>query len=402
MKTQDRYISYGPGAYRGSKLPALAPASEVRAGFMDHPLKWGGYAGLDSAVEVHHQLEAEFQHTYERQDGEGRERKMFCDAQRWNFENVSRVPYFLFILKLMCFFFVPVVFMTDIATVYDSLLITFSAVLFVFLNVALFGEQKFYSYALMGLCALINAAAIAWEHNALWGYWSEQTAFWLGMILFMMALFGADALLWLYSRVYTHDGSGFDRRQGTLTIARRFRKPFVAPFYEFDAFAQLQLTPHGGHDYVLWLHHRYTGTKVCLATKLHSLGLDKQNLLAFWDTLQRYMDVEQPLPDLPILEQSRHLDPVTAAHDEANNRPPRRWRDTDAETWSREEGRQLREKLASYSWQQQSCILQERFDPSLSIERYYRQQEANGVQATPKAAGFDNIHRGGPAAAKQD
>ncbi|MFN3581085.1 MAG: hypothetical protein ACK4VV_11500, partial [Pseudomonas sp.] len=149
-----------------------------------------------------------------------------------------------------------------------------------------------------------------------------------------------------------------------------------------------------GHDYVLWLHHRYTSTKVCLATKLHSLGLDKPNLLAFWDTLQRYMDVEQPLPDLPILEQSRHLDLVTAAHDEAHNRPPRRWRDTDAETWSRKEGRQLREKLASYPWQQQPCILQEKIDPGLSIEHYYRQQEANGIQATPKGDDFDNIHRG--------
>nr|WP_169409057.1 hypothetical protein [Pseudomonas sp. gcc21] len=214
------------------------------------------------------------------------------------------------------------------------------------------------------------------------------------MILSSIGLFGADALLWIYARFYTHDGSGFDRREGTLTIARRFRKPFVAPFYEFDAVCQLQLTPHGGHDYVLWLYHRYTSTKVCLATKLHSLGLDKPNVLAFWDTLQRYMDVEQPLPDLPILEQSRHLDPVTAAHDKACGRASRYWRDIDAETWSRREGRALSEKLKAYPWQQHPCVLQEKIDPDLSIERYYRNQEAKGIHATPKGDDFDDIHRG--------
>ncbi|MFZ3204442.1 MAG: hypothetical protein WA161_11295 [Pseudomonas sp.] len=208
-----------------------------------------------------------------------------------------------------------------------------------------------------------------------------------------MALIGADALLGLYARFYEHDGSEFSRQAGTLAIARRLRKPFVAPFYEFDPVMQLMVTPHGGHDYALWLYHRYTGTKVCLAGKLHSLGLDKPNLLAFWDCLQRYMDVQQPLPDMPILEQSRHLDPVTATHDAASKRPPRYWRDINGKAWERKEGKQLREKLAAYSWQQQPCILQARIDPNLSIETYYRQQEAKGIHATPKGDDFDNVHR---------
>jgi len=145
--------------------------------------------------------------------------------------------------------------------------------------------------------------------------------------------------------------------------------------------------------YALWLHHRYTNTKVCLANKLHSLGLDKPNLLAFWDTLQRYMDVEQPLPDLPILEQSRHLDPVTVVHDATTNRPPRYWRDIHANAWVRKEAKPLREKLAAHRWQQKPCILEARIDRSLSIEAYYRQQESKGILATPKGDDFDNIHR---------
>jgi hypothetical protein len=308
---------------------------------------------------------------------------------------VNRAPYFLFILKVSCFFLSLFVW-GGLAGVMlgDYLYLPVFGLALAFINLYLAtSSKKRYAYIIMILGAVVTAAVIAWNQNALWGYWADQTAFWLGMILFGIALFGADALLWLHARFYTHDGSGFNRRDGTLTVARRFRKPFVAPFYEFDPYIQLQVTPHGGHDYVLWLRHRYTSASVCLATKLHSLGLDKPNILAFWDTLQRYMDVDEPLPDLPILEQSRHLDPVTAAYDRAHNRPNRRWRDTDVKTWRRTEARELRQRLEAYPWQQEPCILRKRIDPSLTIEAYYRRQEAKGIKATPKGDDFDNIHR---------
>ncbi len=123
--------------------------------------------------------------------------------------------------------------------------------------------------------------------------------------------------------------------------------------------------------------------------KMHSLGLDKANLYAFWDTLQRYMDVEQPLPDLPVLEQSRHLDPVTATHDAAIGRPERYWRDRTLEGWKRNSAsRTLREKLASHPWQQHPCTLRARIDASLSIEDYYRSQQAKGIHAARK--GYDD------------
>ncbi|MDH2432968.1 hypothetical protein QCD60_10355 [Pokkaliibacter sp. MBI-7] len=40
-----------------------------------------------------------------------------------------------------------------------------------------------------------------------------------------------------------------------------------------------------------------------------------------WEFVQQFMDVSQPLPDLPILEAFRHLDPTTAAHDRQTERP---------------------------------------------------------------------------------
>lgn len=387
---------YGPAAYRGRVLPALPPPIRDKQGLFDTALKWGYYANLDSASEVEAQLMGEAHLTYERQTKEKRKQQIYCDAERWNFENSSKLLHFLFVLKIVCItsFFFP--WTVKLEKIFDSgIAIPALGVIAMFTSLSLYGTSRpWLAYILGAVLSVTTAGTIAWDQGALWGYWSEQTAFWFGAVVLFMAVIGVDLLIGLYSLIYTHDGSGFNRRDGMVRIGRRFRSPFVAPFYECDPVMQLQVTPHGGHDYVLWLHHRYTDTKVCLGVKMHSLGLDKTNLFAFWDTLQRYMDVEQPLPDLPVLEQSRHLDPVTAAHDAAIGRPERYWRDRTFEDWKRSSSpRDLREKLASHAWQQQPCTLRARIDPSLSIGAYYLRQEARGVEATIKAADFsDTCH----------
>ncbi len=396
--------TYGPAAYRGQALPALPPPIRDKQGLFDTALKWGHYANLDSISEIEGQLMGEAHLAYERQMKEKRNQQIYCDAERWSFESNGKLLHFLFILKLCCLMAFSAPWTIELAVTFDSGgIITPLGVIASISALCLYATSRpWLAYILGGVLGMITAGALAWNQGALWGYWGEQTAFWFGAILLFMAIIGVDLLIGLYSLIYTHDGSGFNRRDGMVRIGRRFRSPFVAPFYEFDPVMQLQVTPHGGHDYVLWLHHRYTDTKVCLGMKMHSLGLDKANLHAFWDTLQRYMDVEQPLPDLPVLEQSRHLDPVTAAHDAAIGRPERYWRDRTLEGWKRNSAsRKLKEKLASYPWQQQPCILRARIDPSLSIETYYRSQEAIGIHATPKGDDFDNVHRRGASTAPQ-
>jgi len=382
--------TYGPAAYRGSALPTLPPPIHDKQGLFDTALKWGHYANLDSVSEVEGQLMGEAYLAYERQTREKRKQQIYCDAERWNFENSDKLLHFLFILHLGCVTLFSMPWIVELAVIYDSMTIPIVGVIAMFTSLSLYGTSRpWLAYVLGGVLGIITAGAIAWDQGALWGYWSEQTAFWFGAVVLFMAVIGVDLLIGLYSLIYTHDGSGFNRRDGMLRIGRRFRSPFVAPFYEFDPVMQLQVTPHGGHDYVLWLHHRYTDTKVCLGMKMHSLGLDKANLYAFWDTLQRYMDVEQPLTDLPVLEQSRHLDPVTAAHDAAIGRPERYWRDRTLEGWKRNSAsRTLREKLASHPWQQHPCTLRARIDASLSIEDYYRSQQAKGIHAARK--GYDD------------
>lgn len=388
-------LLYSPACYRATAIPALPPPEQEAQGFFDTALGWGNYANLDSVTEVESQLEDEEHLRYEEQEKNRRKAGVYCDAERWSFERVSKIPHLLFVMKLMSLFFASMPWSILISIDFDSDFIAPVATLAlcIYCWVLYGGEKNTQICLLLFLCGSLTAAYIAWNQGALWGYWHEQTAFWFGVFLAFMAIIGCDLLLALYARFYQHDGSGFFRREGLVRVGRRFRSPFVAPFYEFDPVMQLQVLPHGGHDYVLWLYHRYTGFKVCLGRTVHNLGLDQQNLMAFWDTLQRYMDVEQPLPDLPVLEQSRHQDPVTAAHDAASGRPPRYWRDLDIKAWKRNVRPGLRERLAKYPWQQQPCILQARIDPALSIEAYYRSQEAKGIHATPKADDFDDIRR---------
>ena len=385
---------YGPACYRATAIPALPPPEQEAQGFFDTALGWGNYANLDSVTEVESQLDDEEHLRYEEQEKKHRKPGIYCDAERWSFERVSKIPYLIFAVGISAAFLFPIIWGVVVWGVLSSDFL--SATFAVFLSISclfLYGGKKIYFCFFVVALGLLTALIIAFGQGSLLGYWHEQTAFWFGVFLAFMAMIGCDLLLALYARFYQHDGSGFFRREGLVRVGRRFRSPFVAPFYEFDPVMQLQVLPHGGHDYVLWLYHRYTGFKVCLGRTVHNLGLDQQNLMAFWDTLQRYMDVEQPLPDLPVLEQSRHQDPVTAAHDAASGRPPRYWRDLDIKAWKRNVRPGLRKRLAKYPWQQHPCILQARIDPALSIEAYYRSQEARGIHATPKGDDFDDIHR---------
>jgi hypothetical protein len=156
---------------------------------------------------------------------------------------------------------------------------------------------------------------------------------------------------------------------------------------------ELRPSPHGNSSTAIWLHHRYSDFEIFLGGKVQSLGMSREECLAFWDTLQRYMDVSQPLPELPILEQFRHLDPTTVVHDKLSNRPPRRWRDTKYKVWDRTERPAMMKNNLNYPWQTEACILAAKIDSTLSIEDYYHSQEKKGINSTPNATDYDNIHR---------
>jgi hypothetical protein len=131
-------------------------------------------------------------------------------------------------------------------------------------------------------------------------------------------------------------GCGFFRPTGKVKFRTWREETFEAPFIEFDPYISFHVNPKGPVSYKLLLRHRYTGWQTTVA---QVADINKVELYAHWDELQRYMDVSQPLPDVPALEKFRQLDPTTAEYDAAGKRgrPVDYWATLNL-TWWEEEG----------------------------------------------------------------
>ena len=149
--------------------------------------------------------------------------------------------------------------------------------------------------------------------------------------------------------------SYFSRETGQVSFAMPGGKKLTAPFEEFDAYVE-RVIEAGGIFYRLMFVHRYTA-KQFSQTSLSRVEPTKEEVMALWDMLQRYMDTSQPLPDVPRLEPFRHLDPVTAEHDGRIGRNPRFWRDLDLEAWKQGEGKEWLKRQMEYPWDKRKCRL---------------------------------------------
>ncbi|MCF5806225.1 hypothetical protein GIV20_25130 [Pseudomonas tremae] len=109
---------------------------------------------------------------------------------------------------------------------------------------------------------------------------------------------------------------------------------FIAPFYEFDAYVITTSNRHGP-TYGLLLQHRYEDHKINFHMLMNADDF-QQRPCALWDFLQNYMDISGPIPDIPLFEPYRHLDPVTADQDQQRGRNPRYWIDMDDDTFKTE------------------------------------------------------------------
>lgn len=165
--------------------------------------------------------------------------------------------------------------------------------------------------------------------------------------------------------------SEFNRVTGQVKFALGKGRNFEAPFVEFDAYVE-RVVQRGGIFYRLMFVHRYT-QKQFNDTSLSNVEAEKTEVLALWDMLQRYMDVTQPLPDMPRLEPFRHLDPVTAEHDQQTGRNPRYWRDLDLETWQKGEGAELLRNQRQYPWGRRQCRLTPKLG-SMDMPTYRQQR----------------------------
>ena len=392
---------YTASAYNSSDIPTQPPhkwrQDANRSNLRRTQLRWGHYANLQPWQLVDIQLQAKEQTFVERTG----ETELYCDHQRWRFENFNKLLMLIPVLKFAALFVAPWIFwlLATVELLPEILLLIFMQCLFALLMMGVSG-WLYWGKSLKAYLIQVGAGFATALLSAVFTYSTSSYGtdlFWVcGVMAFsiFMGVVGFDFLLDLYLRLFKYDGSEFNRQTGMVTIARRFRKPFVAPFYEFDTTMEFRPGPHGSGGMALWLHHRYADCELFLGGKMHPLGLTPEEALAFWDCLQRYMDISQPLPELPVLEQFRHLDPTTAAHDRQSKREARYWREMPYRAWQGRGQHETMKRNQKYPWQQHPCILQARIDPALSIEAYYRSQEAKGIHATPKGDDFDDIHRG--------
>lgn len=170
--------------------------------------------------------------------------------------------------------------------------------------------------------------------------------------------------------------SEFNRITGQVKFAQGKGRFFEAPFIEFDAYVE-RVVQRGGIFYRLMFIHRYTG-KIFNQTWLSGIEANKNAPLALWDMLQRFMDVSQPIPDMPRFEPFRHLDPVTAEYDQQTNRPPRYWRDLDLEAWKENEGNELAQATAKFPWNQRRCMLTPKLG-QIEMAAYRKQRPETAV-----------------------
>ena len=140
-----------------------------------------------------------------------------------------------------------------------------------------------------------------------------------------------------------------NRRTGLVTLFRYNKKGSwgktgqpeedSAPFYEFDAYLTNEIIPPGQVVHTLYLVHRYRPILVPLGNLIGKVR--GEECFALWDLFQNFMDTSRPLPDIPLWEEFRPNDPVTAEYDKKTNRPPRYWRDMDDDTWKQKEGEMM-------------------------------------------------------------
>ncbi|MDR5866836.1 hypothetical protein [Halomonas koreensis] len=261
------------------------------------------------------------------------------------------------------------------------------------LSILLMGVPVIWLMTLLGvvLYLTINVPSLLFGREALGAAVTVLMALFGSLAAMVIAVYSTQSVMnfivWIFKPLhdflnrwfgrYAEDRcSEFNRQSGRVSIAQgKGKPPLVAPFIEFDGYVE-RVVQRGGVFYKLMLVHRYTG-KEFHHTSFSQTVTHKQEVHAQWDMLQRYLDVSQPLPDVPRLEPFRARDPVTAEHDRKTGRDPRYWRDLDIEAWKDNEGAELLKAQMDYPWQKQQCRLTPRLGKIEMSE--YRVQLAEGA-----------------------
>jgi len=166
-------------------------------------------------------------------------------------------------------------------------------------------------------------------------------------------IWGGTLVLWgganLIYRLFPNWASGYqpgpmwelNRATGKVIVFANPAKKSTAwqvahelPFEEFDCYLQSTPSHQGLPQFNLSLVHYREEAHVALVGMFSATSSHVEQRAA-WDMIQRYMDTTQPLPDIPVFEIYRPLDPASIEHDRRTGRNPRFWRDMDDATYER-------------------------------------------------------------------
>ncbi|CAM4010345.1 hypothetical protein VA7868_01383 [Vibrio aerogenes CECT 7868] len=120
-----------------------------------------------------------------------------------------------------------------------------------------------------------------------------------------------------------------NRETGMVTLyGEKNRVIFTHPFIEFDCILASNPNHQGLLSYQLMLMHRYHdyGQGINIGV-MSGVNMPRAEYRRLWNMIQQYMDVSQPLPDIPMLEPFREQDETTVAYDKQTGRNPRYWRE---------------------------------------------------------------------------
>ena len=121
-----------------------------------------------------------------------------------------------------------------------------------------------------------------------------------------------------------------------------------APFHEWEGYMLSLPDQQGFLWYRLVLVHKTREWALPL-NQLVPATTNREDVFAYWDLIRQYMDVTQPLPDIPLFEAYRHLDPTTAEHDRKKGRDPRYWFNMDDDSYAAFKKENMR-KLFAREW----------------------------------------------------
>ena len=134
------------------------------------------------------------------------------------------------------------------------------------------------------------------------------------------------------------------RRTGLVTFTWNKQRVSL-PFDEFDVCMPTGTRPTGSHDYYLRFVHKYSDKWFQAPAGRDNAWEVEQD----WEFWQQYMDISQPLPDIPKIEPFRDRDPVTAQWDQQHHRPKDYWKNIPMDK-AKAMRRQSRQAAESFPW----------------------------------------------------